>query len=594
MFSLSVFPHRSYKVKGRFERKLTPLFLMEKELRSVPKILALYQKGVEEEWPRKELEKRIKKYRSHFPGRKFSALLRTLNDFFEFREQSLDELLPPKSYSKLMARGIHSVFTLNLFLYDLLAHDYSGYIPLAQRRTFLEETAEKLGLPSKETLESIITLNLEENQLVRLKNHFPSVKDVEQSFIRHALETILNNSIKLTLIKRGPTGAFVKDGIRYCKKFLLDFDIYFVEDEEGKEGQRNDSSKEENDAVAMEIGGSKEVGGSAADYSWHLAQFMNAIIKRYPDLSIEAIVKIRNKRCFYRFSKRNLTILKRAPEIGQKSFVSNQAIDSRVEARFQRYFSMNELGWELLAEPRPLIFPDESGKKQIMIPDFIIKRGLNEEYLLEIIGYYRDSYIDRKIRKLEALKKTKKDPIILLIADKIASRFKILENDYPIFTYGVRRPFPISRILNFLEENVSSFETRFQSLKEEKEDFQKKLEECLRERSFCLLKELCQLFDLHSEDELLTVMQEEEIQALYQEQNLSWVPGFGLITKKKLEDIKSQILAHVDERGLPLSVLQKKIDLEEVLAKNITQLLDEISAIEVLWNTLTPLVKLKQ
>ncbi|MBD3191754.1 MAG: DUF790 family protein [Candidatus Heimdallarchaeota archaeon] len=591
MFSLSIFPHRSYKVKGRFERKLTPLFLTEKELCSVPKILNLYQKGVKEEWTRKDLEKKTKKYKSSFPGRKFSALLRTLNDFFEFREQSLDELLPAESYSKLIAKGIHSVFTLNLFLYDLLAHDYSGYIPLAKRSVFLAETARELALPSKGVLESIITLNLDENQLVRLKSHFPSVKDIELSFIRHALETILNNSVKLTIVKRNTTGAFVKDGIRYCKKYLLDFDVYFIDE---KEAKNNASQKDEKNAVAMEIGGPKEVGGSAGDYSWHLTQFMNVIIQRYPDLSVEAIVKIRNKRCFYQFCKKDLMVLQKSSGKESKSFVNSQAIDSRVEARFQRYFSMNELGWELLAEPRPLIFEDESGKRQIMIPDFIIKRGLNEEYLLEIIGYYRESYINRKIRKLEALKATRKEPIILLIDDKIASHFKILEDDYPIFTYGLRRPFPISRILHFLEENVSSFEARFQLIKEEKERFHQKLTNCLNEKHFCLLKELCQLLNLHSEDELLVVMKDKEIQAQYQEQNLSWISGLGIITNDKLANIKHQILSYVDERGLPLSVLLKKIDLEPELAKKITRLLEEISEIEVLWNTLTPLIKLKQ
>ena len=96
MFSLSIFPHRSFKVKGRFERKLTPLFLSDAELKILPAIIKRYKDAADKGWSRKELEERLEEFESKLPGRKHAAVLRTLSDFFEYRTRALEEILPPE------------------------------------------------------------------------------------------------------------------------------------------------------------------------------------------------------------------------------------------------------------------------------------------------------------------------------------------------------------------------------------------------------------------------------------------------------------------------------------------------------------------
>ena len=106
--------------------------------------------------------------------------------------------------------------------------------------------------------------------------------------------------------------------------------------------------------------------------------------------------------------------------------------DSALEARFASEFAALERsdaahGWRLEREPEPLLVGDT-----ILVPDFALIRGMRRVYL-EIAGYWRPGYRERKARKLAALR----GRVALAIAAPEAARGElgVFAGDFPLLWY---------------------------------------------------------------------------------------------------------------------------------------------------------------
>jgi len=106
--------------------------------------------------------------------------------------------------------------------------------------------------------------------------------------------------------------------------------------------------------------------------------------------------------------------------------------DSALEARFASEFAALERsdaahGWRLEREPEPLLVGET-----ILVPDFALVRGMRRVYL-EIAGYWRPGYRERKARKLAALR----GRAALAIAAPEAARGElgVFEGDFPLLWY---------------------------------------------------------------------------------------------------------------------------------------------------------------
>ena len=103
-----------------------------------------------------------------------------------------------------------------------------------------------------------------------------------------------------------------------------------------------------------------------------------------------------------------------------------------MEAQFASEFAALERanaahGWRLEREPEPLLVGDT-----ILVPDFALIRGMRRVYL-EIAGYWRPGYRERKARKLSALR----GRVALAIAAPEAARSElgIFEGVFPLLWY---------------------------------------------------------------------------------------------------------------------------------------------------------------
>jgi predicted nuclease of restriction endonuclease-like RecB superfamily len=90
--------------------------------------------------------------------------------------------------------------------------------------------------------------------------------------------------------------------------------------------------------------------------------------------------------------------------------------DSRVEQRFMRDTSTLLRDWEVVREPFVIANPNDNS---YLLPDFMLKNTLTrEEVIVEIIGYWRSCYLDKKIAQYETLIREKPSLRIILCANR--------------------------------------------------------------------------------------------------------------------------------------------------------------------------------
>ncbi len=115
--------------------------------------------------------------------------------------------------------------------------------------------------------------------------------------------------------------------------------------------------------------------------------------------------------------------------------------DSSVEEKFSRDFQSLNLGWKLIREPEPLI----SGS-HVFIPDFSLEKDSLKIYL-EIIGFWTQEYLERKIKKLKELIGI--DLIIAIDMNLLCSQLKLIEAKKIIY---FNKAVPLKPLVNLLRE----------------------------------------------------------------------------------------------------------------------------------------------
>lgn len=126
-----------------------------------------------------------------------------------------------------------------------------------------------------------------------------------------------------------------------------------------------------------------------------------------------------------------------------KGINETEKFDSRVEEDFYHRFNALKTGWTIIREPEPLI----SGST-VMVPDFAFeKEGM--KILMEIVGFWTEKYLERKISKLEKINQE----LILAVDENLAcSSFENISGK--VIYYKNKVPLkPIVEILQKLEQN---------------------------------------------------------------------------------------------------------------------------------------------
>ncbi len=301
------------------------------------------------------------------------------------------------------------------------------------RERVLRKAAEELGI-SVGQLEKALWADGEEELVLR---EFREIQAEE-------LIKLYNTSLVQTMLFRASAmavrvGEEHRDLIRRVKRLGLMY-----------------TAKRQHGSFLLRIDGPASVLKMTEKYGTSLAKLFPWIIT-LPPWSIKADIILRSWRVMGYKSPRILEF--RIDDSKGHLFTSSRQslpppreFDSSVEEKFARSFTALRTEWSVKREPEPLV-----AGGRVFIPDFILERNQAKIYL-EIVGFWTQEYLERKLQKLRELEKV--DLILAVDRSLACSGFKELTDFFLIY---YRKEVPIKevmQVLNRIEEKEVREELR--------------------------------------------------------------------------------------------------------------------------------------
>ncbi|HYA83120.1 MAG TPA: DUF790 family protein, partial [Candidatus Bathyarchaeia archaeon] len=247
------------------------------------------------------------------------------------------------------------------------------------------------------------------------------------------IQTLMFSCTALEFVLSG--GSNWKGVLRHVKRVGL---MYNIRNERSKEIDQTSykDARYYDDNIVCSVDGPLSIFKMTDLYGTAIAKVLPYVISA-ESWSLEAWI-VRNYlsvgRKIYEFhiSKENAPPLIGLPyhiESEQKTTPKSSYFDSAVEEKFALKFQQSHSGWTLIREPDPIIVNSD----KVFIPDFMFERYGCRIYL-EIVGFWTDDYIKRKIQKLMRIysenREAKIDIFIALDNNYyITSRHKHVEKD---------------------------------------------------------------------------------------------------------------------------------------------------------------------
>jgi predicted nuclease of restriction endonuclease-like RecB superfamily len=467
--------------------RLTPYLLRPGELaREIEALVALYEAWVGRErsgFPEDRAAELIGDYRLA------RCLTNCLAEDYEWRSPSWPGTASVDEAASLSGREIHSPGHLRLALYDWVNDHAGGYLSAATRESALDACAADLGL-RRATLDTLLALDGDaQTVLHRIEEHIPTADTLARRYNQRAFESLLANAGSVEFIvphdigqaAGEPLGTVVKRLCFLARTMGVHYDLSFADDgtltdalpdtqPPARLAERRvpyaanavsdtdaigDDATETLEATGRPIRvllyGPQEISAAPAAYGERLARLCRALLgyRRAPEragrraalagggLHGVAQVYLHGRPLPFALDDRLLKLLGAGSDAAQPDAAgvaeTKVAYDSGLEARFASEFATLERddaahGWRLEREPEPLLV-DET----ILVPDFALIRGMRRVYL-EIAGYWRPGYRERKARKLSALR----GRVTLAIAAPESARGElgIFEGVFPLLWYA--------------------------------------------------------------------------------------------------------------------------------------------------------------
>ncbi len=307
-------------------------------------------------------------------------------------------------------------------------------ITIDDRRKILEKIAVKLKTPIN-IIEKLLWIDLEENQIIRSYDQI-TPEELTGWYNLSILQTLFFNCTSIEISLQGGTNW--KKVLRLVKKFGLMYTLKEVPkkiSEENKNFIKNEHhyidshSQIEDTSIICLIDGPLSIFKMHEKYGTAIAKIIPSIVmldRWRINASIIRKTISASKICEFcisnyesilfmfpsnKFKKENLM------EINESLF------DSKVEEIFAKKFELFNRGWELIREPDPLILTDN----RAFIPDFLIRKYDIQIYV-EIIGFWTDEYLKRKLNKITDILNQKKDKIeffFLINQDSSVAKYSI-------------------------------------------------------------------------------------------------------------------------------------------------------------------------
>ena len=457
--------------------RLTPYLLRPGELaREIEALIALYEAWVGHE-------------RSGFPSDRAAELIgdyrlarcltNCLAEDYDWQTPQWPGSASDDETTALAERGIASPTHLRLALYDWVNGHAGGYLSAANRESALDACATSLGL-RRATFDTLLVLDDDAQAVLRrLSNTSPTADELAQRYNQRAFEALLANAASVEWLVPAdigqaagePLGTVVKRLCFLARTMGVHYDLSFADDEAlpdtpdapplarvaetgipyetGAADDATETLEAAGRPIRVLLYGPQEISAAPAAYGERLARLCRALLgyRRAPERSARratlagsglqgvAQVYLHGRPLPFVLDEKLLTLLGVEADGGEGNAgvaESRASYDSALEARFASEFAALERadaahGWRLEREPEPLLV-----RETILVPDFALTRGMRRVYL-EIAGYWRPGYRERKARKLTALR----GQVTLAIAAPEAARGElgIFEGVFPLLWY---------------------------------------------------------------------------------------------------------------------------------------------------------------
>lgn len=348
----------------------------------------------------------------------YNAIKRVMMFFYRHKSKDLTSINPQ---------------LLRIRVFQFVNKLYGGFVPSNERKEALTKIRSLLGIQGDLNLDDILWIDdFDETILTKIRE--PSVEEIIRLFNLETIDTICTNAYKIFIeIKKGETslGTISKTIGKLSKIYGVIYDA------------RYDSS-----LLKFSLEGPRTLfRRSMASYGSRISLILSSVASiLYPLSSWIVYTYINGLR------RTRLVIMsnKLRPSISRMDteYKVREVFDSSIEESI--YNVLISLGIDVHREEEPIALGD-----LLYIPDFKVCRN-RKCFYIEVIGYWRKEYIEKKMYKLSEIIKIVNE--ILIIADErlkqYLDRLKI-----PIIYYTVIHGKPVlnyRRVLEILNSNYNS------------------------------------------------------------------------------------------------------------------------------------------
>ncbi|HEU5345034.1 MAG TPA: DUF790 family protein [Ktedonobacterales bacterium] len=508
-----------------------------------------------------------------------------LGDWYSWQGATWPATASEAEAAALAQRGVTSPTALRLALYDFAQASSGGYLPGAEREARLDEFAASLGV-ARATLDTLLALDdLREARLRRITEMPPDAAELAARYNQRAVEALLTSASQVEWRvtpeaargSGGGLGAVIKRICFLARRIGVNYEVAFESVEHVARGDLEERrplarvaerpaayiqpAPRSLDAAAIPLivtlYGPQELVGAPNQYGERLARLCRALLgyRRAAGtiadggMSGWATVYLRGNPFTFTLDDRLLRLLRAETLEAETAALSDDlAFDSQLERQLYEDFTALEragetAGWRLEREPEPLLFGET-----ILVPDFALTRDQRRVYL-EVAGYWRPGYRERKARKLLALDGA--IPLVVAAPEDARAAFGALERRYPFLWYRdetLSAPALVTTLLRAYDD----YPARLAAL-----DLAALLGEVERRGRIAPLEAQAALHSF-TRGELARTVGALAAQAAREGAPApEWVEGLGLCAPRWLDALAEQARARVEAAGgrLPLAAL---------------------------------------
>ncbi len=408
------------------------------------------------------------------------ALAAVCMDWYRWTARDFDEALPEPVATALRAAGIATPSALRLRLFDVVNGVFPGFVPSARRDEAMALLSASLSLPAApvETLDTALTLDAEDEAILRPLGPAPSVRDMIARYNRAALAAMLRQAERIIFTVHAPDGGLLRRLYAICRRLGVYCDV-----EQADALDTATTSTVGGGVFRLTLSGPDAVVGPPAAAGSRLATVALRLLGQL-DRRDQAVAHLVLHERSYLLALDDALL--RVPglagtepepdiaagagtsaytldeddsaprldvEFAHDSHARASSYDSEVEARMAREFAALRRqgragGWRLVREPAPLL-----AGGRVLIPDFALDRG-DLRVFVEVAGFWTPGYIARKRQSLEQL--SPDIPLVLVVAEPLVSALTGLP--FPVVPY--RESAPVHAVLEVAERRYGDFAAR--------------------------------------------------------------------------------------------------------------------------------------